>query len=142
MILWTVDLGIPNAEPTTESDSPWAKLVEENKHLDVLVPIRGPLGKESICTKYTTLDRLTLKSFFRQASGLAYTVRIGAVEMYLHDFSPTALCSLSSCVLQPEFVLFKEKKTWREAQSFCREDCLDLATIEDLGDIENSAEIC
>lgn len=59
-----------------------------------------------------------------------------SVEMYLHDFSPTALCSLSSCVLQPEFVLFKEKKTWREAQSFCREDCLDLATIEDLGDIE------
>ncbi|KAI4794469.1 hypothetical protein KUCAC02_032046 [Chaenocephalus aceratus] len=48
----------------------------------------------------------------------------------------SALCSLSSCVLQPEFVLFKEKKTWREAQSFCREDCLDLATIEDLGDIE------
>ncbi|KAK5921814.1 hypothetical protein CgunFtcFv8_019141 [Champsocephalus gunnari] len=27
----------------------------------------------------------------------------------------SALCSLSSCVLQPECVLFKEKKTWQSA---------------------------
>ncbi|XP_061578382.1 secretory phospholipase A2 receptor-like isoform X1 [Cololabis saira] len=47
----------------------------------------------------------------------------------------TGLCHLPFCALQ--YVLYPENKTWQEAQSFCREHCVDLGSFKFLGDMKH-----
>ncbi|RVE71053.1 hypothetical protein OJAV_G00070670 [Oryzias javanicus] len=55
-------------------------------------------------------------------------------RLFLYFIAASALCGPLS-VAQHHYLVFNETKTWTEAQSFCREKFADLATMDNMEDM-------
>ncbi|KAK2845065.1 hypothetical protein Q5P01_011724 [Channa striata] len=48
----------------------------------------------------------------------------------------SGLCSLCSCVSDYTYILFKNPRSWFDAQSFCRLNCYNLVTVTNASSLE------
>uniref|UniRef100_A0A3Q2QGE8 C-type lectin domain-containing protein n=1 Tax=Fundulus heteroclitus TaxID=8078 RepID=A0A3Q2QGE8_FUNHE len=61
-------------------------------------------------------------------------------EMFVR-FCATGLCFISLNASQYQFVLVPTPKTWYDAQKYCRTNCLDLATIHDMEEMNKVSQL-